>query len=209
MEIYNGTYCVYIHTNKINGKMYVGQTGREPKTRWGKKGGGYKRNPRFYSAIKHYGWDNFEHEIIASHLTKEEADNFEKILIKELGTMNPDKGYNLTKGGEGLLGYVPSEERRRKLSEFAKTRTGEKNPNWGNHPTSWCKGKTGIFSEETIIKLKIAAGKPIMCIETGVEYFSAKEACVGYANIKRAKNKPNCTAGGLHWRDVIRGDITC
>ena len=100
MEIYNETYCVYIHTNKINGKKYVGQTihGDNPKKRW-RGGSRYNKQPYFYHAIQKYGWDNFEHEIIASNLTLEEANNFESLLIEKLDLMNPDKGYNLRSGG--------------------------------------------------------------------------------------------------------------
>lgn len=116
MEIYNGTYCVYVHTNKINGKKYVGQTCRIPKKRWA-NGYGYKNNKYFNNAISKYGWDNFEHKIIASNLTKDEANNFEILLIEKLDTTNRNKGYNITKGGEGARGRHTTEETKQKISE--------------------------------------------------------------------------------------------
>ena len=66
--------------------------------RWN-NGKGYKRNLIFYDDIEKYGWDNFDHEVIASGLTKEEGENFEILLIKKLETQNSDKGYNLEYGG--------------------------------------------------------------------------------------------------------------
>lgn len=121
MEIYNGTYCVYIHTNKINGKMYVGQTihGDNPKRRWD-NGNGYLTNQYFSRAIKKYGWDNFEHEIIASKLTKEEADNFEKLLIINLDTTNSSVGYNIALGGGGTLGVKKTEKEKQEHSQRMK-----------------------------------------------------------------------------------------
>ena len=91
-------YCVYVHINKINGKMYVGQTCQKPEKRW-QNGGGYLNSTYFYHAIQKYGWDNFEHEIVASNLTQQEADNFERLLIEKLDTLNHDKGYNIRVGG--------------------------------------------------------------------------------------------------------------
>ena len=53
-------YCVYVHTNKANGKKYIGITCRNPEVRW-RNGAGYKRHPKFYAAIQKYGWDGFTH----------------------------------------------------------------------------------------------------------------------------------------------------
>ena len=49
MEIYNGTYCVYVHINKINNKKYIGQTkyGDDPNKRW-RNGLGYEDSTYFY-----------------------------------------------------------------------------------------------------------------------------------------------------------------
>lgn len=121
MEIYNDTYCVYAHINKINGKMYVGQTCRKPESRWGRDGSGYREHPYFWHAIQKYGWDNFEHEVIASNLTKEEADNFEKLLIAKLNLLNPNRGYNLQEGGSNGR---PSEITLQKMRE---ANSGSKN----------------------------------------------------------------------------------
>lgn len=160
MEIYNDTYCVYVHTNIANGKKYVGQTKQSTHTRW-REGKGYTGSPYFYRAIRKYGWNSFLHEVIASHLTKKEADIFEILLIAKLDTTNSDKGYNMTSGGEGS---IPNEETRRKMSEAV---MGEKNHNYGKHPTqetlqklseahsgenSWWMGKH--HSEETKQKLR-------------------------------------------------------
>lgn len=58
----------------------------------------------FYRAIQKYGWNNFEHEVIAENLTKDEACEMEKALIKKLKSNDYHFGYNLSAGGEGNLG---------------------------------------------------------------------------------------------------------
>lgn len=91
-------WCIYYHRNKINGKVYIGQS-KNTKHRFVSNGVGYKENPHFWSSIQKYGWDNFEHEILIKDLTKEQADIIERELIKKYDLRNPDKGYNIADGG--------------------------------------------------------------------------------------------------------------
>lgn len=103
------TYSVYYHKNKINGKIYVGKAKCISK-RWGRNGNGYVINHDtvFASAIRKYGWDSFEHIIIASNLSPEEACKLERYYI-DLWKTNICKygstyGYNMTDGGDGSAG---------------------------------------------------------------------------------------------------------
>jgi group I intron endonuclease len=111
------SYIVYAHINKTNGKIYIGITCRKPKRRWGSNGNGYKQHPYFYNAIQKYSWENFEHEIIASNLTKQEAENFEKLLISKIPK---EESYNVTAGGEGTVGYRHTEDAKQRISEAHK-----------------------------------------------------------------------------------------
>ena len=109
------SWCVYMHTTPSN-KVYIGITSQDPLKRWG-NGSNYKRQQYFYSAIKKYGWDNIKHEILFDNLTESEAKQKEVELIAKCKSMNSDFGYNLTRGGDGVKGYVPTEETRKKISE--------------------------------------------------------------------------------------------
>ncbi len=91
-------YCVYVHTNRENGKVYVGQT-KDIKERFARCGSNYKNNKYFYNAIKKYGWDGFDHKILAYNLNKDEANEMEKYYIKKFDSTNPEKGYNIALGG--------------------------------------------------------------------------------------------------------------
>lgn len=131
-------YTVYMHKNKINNKVYIGQTRTSVNNRW-QDGKGYKGCTLFERAINKYGWDNFDHIIVASNLTKEESCQMEKDLIALYESTNPQKGYNLSTGGEsGHTGVPMSKEARNKISIANK-------------------GK--VISEETRKKMSIASSK--------------------------------------------------
>ena len=129
-------YIVYAHISP-NDKYYIGITQQNPNNRW-KNGKGYVDNKYFTNAINKYGWDNFQHEIIASNLTKQEACNFEILLIKKLNTINKKHGYNCSAGGEsGNTCAGKSEEEmkaiRQKMSDNHADFSGENNPMHGTH----------------------------------------------------------------------------
>lgn len=128
----NRDYYVYMHKNKINGKVYIGITGQTPKERWGKNGNGYKGSTHFYNAIQKYGWDNFEHIILKSGITKEDAEKIEVELIKKYNSADRDYGYNMQLGGNSF-GKM-SDEIKDKISKANKGKyVGEKGPLYGKH----------------------------------------------------------------------------
>jgi group I intron endonuclease len=81
---------------------------------------GYRNNPHFHRAIRKYGWDGFEHEIIAENLSKKEAEEIERIYIALYDSTNAEKGYNIALGGNSIGKH--SEETKRKISESQKGR---------------------------------------------------------------------------------------
>lgn len=119
-------YCVYVHTNRVNGKKYVGMT-KNIKQRWRNGGKAYRECPHFYSAIQKYGWDNFDHDIVQDELTHTEACELEIKLIEEWETIG-EKGYNLATGGSTAITTTP--EQRKIHSQYM----SEKNSNPETNP---------------------------------------------------------------------------
>lgn len=113
-------FIVYIHKNKETDKVYVGITSKTPERRWGKYGTGYRSNTYFWNSIQKYGWDGFDHIIVAQNLSVDDAANMEKELISKYKSNLLEYGYNFTSGGEVNQEY--SEESKKKMSERAKGR---------------------------------------------------------------------------------------
>lgn len=141
-------YCVYKHTTP-SGKVYIGITGRDPVVRW-KNGTGYSGSKYFNSAIKKYGWENIQHEILMTGLTKKEACEAEKKLIKEYDSTNVKKGYNRTLGGNEGAVLLP--ESRKKISE--KSKAHHASPEYRAAASEWMKKR--VVSEKTRKKISEA-----------------------------------------------------
>lgn len=98
---------VYLITNLINEKYYVGWSSTDFISRWNlhievaKSGANYHLS----RAIRKYGPENFSYQILALVLTRGEAKNLEKVWIQLLKANHPEIGYNMTSGGDGWHGY--------------------------------------------------------------------------------------------------------
>lgn len=167
-------FYVYLTLNKINGKCYIGShLSRKENDNY--LGGG----KLLHQAISKYGKENFLNLILLETKTLEEARNLEGKYISLFETLTPD-GYNIhPKGGylfkdpkdyellsvklsQSLAGRELSKEH---IAKVKRSLTGRKrDPNdakktWKSRRMNgttdpWNKGKTGVYSDETIEKFK-------------------------------------------------------
>ena len=146
---------IYLARNKINGKVYIGQTSVSLNERKGNHrllalSRGSKNH--FHSAIRKYGWDAFEWKILERFLVREVLNSSERFWILKYRSTDSRKGYNCTHGGDSC---EFTEETKRKIGLAGKGRkltaeqiesarkrmTGVGNPFHGKHHTEEAKAK--------------------------------------------------------------------
>jgi group I intron endonuclease len=111
---------VYLVTNTLNGKQYVGQT----ITKHSRKGHGHA----LADAYKKYGHKSFTYEAVCSNVDNHSTLDFmEQFWINVMGSLAPN-GYNLESGGRRYktvshkpqLGIPHTQETKTKMSEGQK-----------------------------------------------------------------------------------------
>ena len=170
--------CIYLITNKLNKKVYVGQTIKTAEYRWSQhiKCSKYAKYAHYslYRAFNKYGIENFTFEVIVDNVPDDLLDDLETNCI---AAYNGILGYNMVAVGSSMKGYKFSEKVLAHLSSIRKgkepTNKGKKFPelSGANHPRS--KRVTQV-STGTIFESALAAA-----IELGVCHSSVIGSCKG------------------------------
>lgn len=201
---------IYLYTNRINGKQYVGQTQRENDDRFFE----HVRHhaTAFDKAIDEYGIEAFDYRIIDHADSTEELNKKEQYWIKRLNT-KIQNGYNLTDGGATTRGFHHSVESKKKMSATKRAEqynVGKNNNFYGKHHTQETREKMKLaWTEERkkkqIPKLHAKHFKRAVINETtGKKFSSIKEAGAYYSilptHITASLNGRQKTAGGFVWK---------
>lgn len=125
-------YYIYLTTNKVNGKKYIGQHKGKPDDSYLGSGIGILR------AIKKYGKENFSKEILCYCETREEADRKEKEIIAKYNAVKSKQFYNNQEGGKSADGWRSCHRWMKEHPDEAKEvyrQNGERLQLWAkNHP---------------------------------------------------------------------------
>lgn len=105
---------IYLITNQINEKIYVGQTSRGITSRLKQhiSDSNSGSDKRLHKAMRKYGSSRFTVSFLDAAPNPQELDTLEMFWIKTLESNSKNKGYNATSGGHGFAGL--SEESREK-----------------------------------------------------------------------------------------------
>lgn len=201
MQISKPTDCwsVYLHIFP-NGKRYVGITSKDPVKRWGRSGSGYRGQSLMYSAIKKYGWDNIQHIVLCSGLSKESAYKHELELISQYQTTDLQHGYNLSIGGYGGYGVKRSEETRKKIRDNHADTSGE-NCYWFGKKLSQSHRDKISANHADFTEGKHPRAKPVYCVELDRRFDCTRQAerILGIRHVANCCRGTRKTAGGYHW----------
>lgn len=126
---------IYIITNTVNDKVYIGQVGKGKNKTFMKRfdehiwalNNNRHCNKHLQRAWNKYGEDSFTFDIL-EECSKDKLDEREKYWIDYYNSYK--NGYNCTLGGDGVSGYKHTEERKQKISKAVR---GENHPLYGKH----------------------------------------------------------------------------
>lgn len=153
---------IYITTNLINNKKYIGKHKSSKFTEDYKGSGKY-----LWNAINKYGWDNFKVEMIEECNSNEELNDKERYWISYYNAVKSSEFYNITEGGDGrsmfgkdngMYGKHHSIESRNKISNSIK---GENNPFYGRHHSDKTKEILRIKSSKYLMGNKYNLGRKL------------------------------------------------
>lgn len=144
-EVKSGIYCI---ENIINHKKYIGfAIDIEDRI---KKHKSPLRNNKHYNKYLQRAWNkykenNFKFWIVEEYPPEEEILKLMEIyFISFYNSFRDDGGgYNLTRGGDGLFGHIPTIESRKKSRE---SQLGEKSWKYGKHDSEETRKKKSISS---------------------------------------------------------------
>ena len=107
---------IYLVTNNLNGKQYVGQTITNDQKGHGKL---------CTAAYRKYGKENFSYEVICSKINSYPSLNFiERFWIKTMGSRIPN-GYNIDHGGNSRGKIAIESKHKMRLAKLGKKQTPE------------------------------------------------------------------------------------
>lgn len=191
-------WYIYRITNLINGKTYIGQH------QYTTFNDGYMGSGTLLrKAIDKYGIDNFQKDILISHIPiKEYADNAEINMIA-IERKHGKAEYNIVNGGQGFRGHH-REESKIKISNSLIGNHRAKGKNIGNQ-----NAKGNILSEETRKQMGISRQGNInngctfiKCVETGKIHRTREWIKLGYTNAYSVAYGKQKTCKGLHFNLV-------
>lgn len=166
---------IYKITNKVNGKIYIGQTVQKLIDRWSDHSrpcsGRHKNGSVIAAAIHKYGKENFTVEQIDTAETLEELNIKEITYIKALNTLSPN-GYNLELGGDSKRCH---EETKAKISATLKG-TPIKNRYTGGNKAPRTDQQKAHLSAMNKGKPNVVLYKAVIAVETGIVYESVNAA---------------------------------
>jgi group I intron endonuclease len=135
---------IYLTTNLINGKIYIGQHLFLKKKRLNAY---YLGSGRYFkNAVERYGRDNFKRKILRVCFTQKELNVWEYVYIKKYHSQDKNIGYNIASGEVHSSNGNPvnNPEVKKKISNTLRKKylngempvrfkRGEEHPMWGKH----------------------------------------------------------------------------
>jgi len=209
--------CIYMITNTINGKKYIGQTWDFKRRKSEHRPGGNKHP--IAKAFAEYGKEAFSWAVLKYGINNQiELDKAEAQFILRYDTIEP-MGYNVLAGGNkskrtkiflqkqkaGILRVTQTPEWRRK--NLAQLRRMHASPEWRRkHDAAMARNPQNPEWKKKHAEMVERMKKPVCCIENNQIFSSTKNAehltAIDSSSISKVCRGLRKIAGGLHWQYV-------